>query len=113
MKSDEIVKVLERNLRFYSTGFFDMDIIIRDINEEIKRHISADCYYYVAEEPRIESEIEIENIKAKVERAHDDVRCRVNDHEVCIAYIKMRRAVIKLFDGREYWLILSYEIEKA
>ena len=108
MRSDEIIKVLERNLRFYSTGFFDEDVITRDINEEIKRHISADCYYYVAEEPFIENEIEIENygIRMIVERAHDDVRCSNES----IAYIKMRRAVVELPSGHQFWLVMSYEI---
>jgi len=112
MRSDEIIKILERNLRFYIMRFASLDNIVRDINSEIRRYVS-DCYYYVAEETIVENETEIENIRAMVERANDDVRCRVNDHEVCIAYIKMRRAVIELPGGRQFWLIMSYEINKA
>ena len=109
--TDKITKILEKYLRFYIMRFASLDDIISDINEEIRRYVS-DCYYYVAEEPFIVDEFEIENIRAMVERAHDDVRCRADDREVSIAYIKMRRAVIELPNGYQFWLIMSYEINK-
>jgi hypothetical protein len=109
-----VIDIIKRNLMFYSSRFASLDDVVGDINEEITKYAKAECYYYIAEEPLVEDEAidEHHNVRMRIERAHDDVRCRIDNHEVIIAYVRVRRAVVELVSGVQYWLILSYKIEK-
>jgi hypothetical protein len=110
----EVIDIVTRNLRFYGSRFASLDDIVSDINDEIKRYAKLNCYYYVAEEPIVDDEVidEHHEVRMRIERAHDDVRCLAGDHEVSVAFIKVRRAVVE-FGGRQYWLILGYESERV
>jgi septation ring formation regulator EzrA len=114
MEADEVIRAVERNLRFYGSRFVNLDEMISDINEEIKRYAKLNCYYYVAEEPIVDDVIidEQHNTVIRIERAYDDVRCITNDHEVSVAYVKIARAVVEVPSG-QYWLILSYEVNRV
>jgi len=109
-----VIDIVKRNLQFYSSRFVSLDELANDINDEIKRYVSADCYYYVDEEPVVEDETHDEHheVRMRIERASDDVRCRIDDNEVSVAYVRVRRAVVELTGGSQWWLILSYKIEK-
>jgi hypothetical protein len=100
---------VESWLKFYRMRFVDLDELQGILENAIRKDTGMDCYYYVDEDPIKEHRefYEPDGVRLDVEEAVDSVRCKVGDREVDLVYVRMKRGVVELPNGKQFWLIVD------
>jgi hypothetical protein len=106
--SDEVRSALV----LYRKRFVVPDELRTVVESLVRREFGLRCYYYVDEEPVVESRQlrGPEGTRLAVERAWDTVRCELGGREVDVAYVRMRRGVVEFGTGGQFWLVLNLEV---
>jgi hypothetical protein len=107
----KVEDVVRSTLGMYRLRFVDLDELARVVEGYVRREAGLDCYYYVDEYPTTESRefYKPDGIRFDVEEAVDSVRCTIDGRELDLVYVRMRRGIVELANGKQFWLIVDVE----